>query len=585
MDFQYYPTPAALALRAWQKFKNRNFVRVLEPQAGTGELAVAVESLADYYHRRRPTIDCCELDATKHPVLREKDLNVVGVDFLEFGSGAIYSHCIMNPPFAEGAKHVCKAWDVLWDGEIVAIINAETIRNPFSAERKRLARLIEECGEVEFIEDAFIGPEVVREAEVEIALVYLRKCANVKADVFGTLIEELRQDSTTDARLAEGYRQDALPALPESTLENMVLTFNAAVKAMQDCVFAEARSSYYTTMLGETLAVREAGGCTAKDTSVEWVQTEVAKRYSKLKDRAWAGLLRSTNVTTRLSSAAQKRLESEFDEIKKLEFSLRNVYGFLCGLVEKRGEIQMEMVCDIFDLFTRYHSDNAVFYKGWRSNDRHRTCGMRLKTTRVILPGHGRESYHNSLSGESERLLQDFDKVFAMLDGKVEPEVGLTTVFRRDFHFLRSGGRASSSYFDVRFYAGAGTIHFYPKSKELIDRLNRLVGRQRQWLPPESTRVSESFWLQFDQAERFDKELRKEVAVRARGRNFGNVHSDPLDYIARPNHHDDVQVQSAMELVGEACVAVLKRNGIEVDSLIGHNPPMQTTLLLEAASL
>lgn len=583
MDFQYYPTPAALALRAWQKFKNRNFIRVLEPQAGTGELALAVESLEDYYRRRRPPIDCCELDATKHPVLREHDLNVVGVDFLEFGSGSIYSHCIMNPPFAEGAKHVCKAWDILWDGEIVAILNAETIRNQFSVERRRLGRLIEEFGDVEFISGAFVGPDVIREADVDVALVYLRKVADVKTDFIGNLFEELRTDNTDQEKLAEGYRNDALPAMPNSTIENLVLTFNAAVQAMRECVFAEARSAYYAGMLGETLPVREAGGSTAKDSSVEWVQTEVAKRYSKLKDRAWAGVLRSTNVTSRLSSAAQQRLESEFSEIKKLEFSLRNVYGFLCGLVEKQGDIQMEMVCDIFDLFTRYHSDNAVFHVGWKSNDKHRTCGMRLKTTRVILPGHGRDSFHSSLSGTSERLLQDFDKVFAMLDGKVAPENGLVDVFRRDFEYLRNGNRASSSYFDVRYYAGAGTIHFFPKSKDLVDRLNRLVGRHREWLPPESEHVSDSFWLQYEQAERFDKELRQEVASRARSRGDWGIYSNPLDYIARPDSHEDVEVQSAMELVGEACVAVLERNGISVDLAVGHSTPQQTTLLLEAA--
>ena len=35
---QFYPTPKALAERAWALFKNRTFTRVLEPSAGDGAL-------------------------------------------------------------------------------------------------------------------------------------------------------------------------------------------------------------------------------------------------------------------------------------------------------------------------------------------------------------------------------------------------------------------------------------------------------------------------------------------------------------------------------------------------------------------
>ena len=41
LETQFYPTPPALAARAWAKFRNREFVRVLEPQAGHGDLAVS----------------------------------------------------------------------------------------------------------------------------------------------------------------------------------------------------------------------------------------------------------------------------------------------------------------------------------------------------------------------------------------------------------------------------------------------------------------------------------------------------------------------------------------------------------------
>src|SRR5674476_2159 len=144
------------------------------------------------------------------------------------------------------------------------------------------------------------------------------------------------------------------------------------------------------------------------------------------------------------------------------------------------------MACDVFDMITKFHTDNTVFYKGWKSNDKYRTCGMQDKTTRFILPRHSTDGWQSNLSWESEQMLRDFDKVFAMLDCKSSPEVGLYDLFRGSFNELRCSKRLSSSYFDVRYYPGAGTIHFFPRRKKLVGRLNLLVGRYRQWLPTEA---------------------------------------------------------------------------------------------------
>ena len=394
MDYyQFYPTPPGLAKRAWQKFENTNFVRVLEPHGGNGDLAEA-NLWADCYDHQKVAIDCCEIDVTKHAVLRDKGFNVVGVDFLQFSSGSMYSHIIMNGPFSEGAKHVLKAFEILWDGEIAAIVNAETVRNPFSAERKHLVSLIERYGSVEFIQGAFTEQEAERKTDVEVALIHLVKRANVGEEIIGNLLDELQRDTASAENLAADFQQLNAMALPNSVVENTVVAFNAAVRSMREAVFAVARERYYTALLGDTMAVRNGDGESAKpEASVEWVQQQIGKGYTELKDRAWSGILRSSNVTSRLSSSAQRRVEKEFEEIKKLELTISNVYGFLCGIVESQGQLQIEMALDVFDTISRWHSENTIFFKGWKSNDRHRTSAYRVKTTRFVLPGHKTESW------------------------------------------------------------------------------------------------------------------------------------------------------------------------------------------------
>lgn len=570
MDLQLYPTPPELARRMWKKFKNTDFTRVLEPSAGNGDLATASPHNDRWYHGHRLAIDVCEIDISKHPALRGHGLNVVGIDFLQFQGGSIYSHYLLNPPFETGARHVLKAWDLAWNAEIVAIVNAESVRNPCTKERQRLVDLIEEFGEVEFISDAFMGPEVERQANVEIALIYLKR-ETARSTFVGDLLNELRSDHRDGEKLSEGFAEKREVALPNSEIENSVVAFRAAVQSMIDAVKSESRARYYASLLGETMAIRMGGGSSSRDASIEWVQSETGKRYDELKDAAWAGILRSSNVTSRLSSQAQTRVEAEFEQIKKLEFTVSNIHGFLCGIAESQGQIQLDMACDVFDAIVRYHTENTVFYRGWKSNDKHRTCGMRIKTTRFILPGHSTNSYAHNLNWDSERLLADVDKVFAMLAGKREPDYGLRDAFRNEFDALRNGKRVSSSYFDVRYYPKAGTIHFFANDAKLVDRLNRVVGRRRHWLPKEGERVSKEFWLQFDQAEKFDAEVRSEINKRS-----PSTWRNPLNKLFYSGSDEQAE---ALTAVDDAVTAVLERHGIRVDHQIEEKEPQQQLLL------
>jgi hypothetical protein len=377
----------------------------------------------------------------------------------------------------------------------------------------------------------------------------------------------------SDAKLAEGYREMNELVLPNSFIENVVLTFNAAVRAMRESVYAEARAQHYSGLIGKTLTEMN-GGIPAKQaaSTLDFVRTELGSRYDKLKDQAWSNILRSTQVLSKLSSTAQRRLEAEFENIKHLEFSISNIQGFLLGLVESQGEIQLGMACDVFDQITRYYSDNTVYYRGWKSNDKHRTCGIRIKGTRFILPGHRADSWRKEPSWDTQQLLRDFDKVFAMLDGKQEPTFGLADLFRTSFDTLRTSKRMSTDYFDVRYYKGMGTIHFFPRDVKLIDRLNRMVGRHRQWLPPEGEAVPEGFWLQYDQAEQLDKEVRVEVAKQHR-----SSWDNPFWKLSRGR--TDGESYSAEACIDAALASVQERHGISIGVLEASK---QMPLLLAA---
>lgn len=571
-DLQFYPTPDWLADKAWGLFKNRHVERVLDACAGTGALADAWarenEALRSYARQSHLPVDAVELDARHHPTLREKGYGVVGLDFLLFQGGAIYSHVIMNPPFANGVTHVLKGWDMLWSGELVAIVNAETLRNPHSAERRRLASLVREHGSVEFIADAFKGQGVDREADVEIALIHLDKPAECSTDWIGPVIEGLTEDRPEPS----DFRLPTELALPRSFVENQCMAFRLAVKAMREAVRAEAVALHFAARIGVTMGEAQGRGVeglkSAKDAeraSAAGVRKALRDRYLELKDRAWTSVLRSTETLSKLSRKVQKQAESQFADIKALEFTESNVYGFLIGLVQSQPEMQIDMMCDVFDQVSRYHTDNAVYYRGWKSNDRHRRCGRRIRTTRFILPGHAVQPYQSSLPWESIQVLADIDKVFAMLDGRQTPATSLAQVFQEQFRELKAGQRVETSYFDVRFYPGIGTIHFFARDKKLVDRLNRLVGRRRAWVPPpDAGAAAETFWKAFDLAERFDAETRSAINEVHKDRRGGRPGYYGWDNPLRDATSGDTDERSvaAAESMAIAIDRVLERHGL-----------------------
>lgn len=115
----------------------------------------------------------------------------------------------------------------------------------------------------------------------------------------------------------------------------------------------------------------------------------------------------------------------------------------------------------------------------------------------------------------------------------------------------------TASYFDVRYYPGIGTIHFFPRSKELVDKLNRLVGRHRKWLPQDDAPAPEGFWEQHRRADKFDAEVRKEFSRMDKNRwwrGIGSLFS-----------YDEEGKKAANELLDDAISVVLERHGINPD--------------------
>ncbi|MGP1715770.1 MAG: DUF4942 domain-containing protein [Methylophilus sp.] len=582
---QFYPTPPELRDRAWKLFQNREFTTVLEPSAGEGHLIPGeiVESDEEFRERCEAFGDvnvmtkrkrykitreikgvhCIELDISKHDILRAKGHKVVGVDFMKFSSGSMFSHIILNPPFNAGVTHALHAWDIAYSAEIVIILNAESVRNPRSNDARRLCDLIEEHGSVEYIENAFIEAE--RETAVEIALIYLNKVSSYADDVVGDIWSQLQSEEVEDIT-GEAFQQHAL-AVPKNYIENLVVAFKASDIALRQSLFAKYRFTHYASMLGQTIEnLRSDTNNKIQGMRPKELQVEYAEGYQDLKNRAWTSILCSTEVRDKMSKKSLAKFESDFIHIKSLEFNTANIYGFICGLLDKQGEIQEEMMLEFFDSVTRYRSDckNAVHYCGYKSNDKH-LIGMKIRTTRFILPNN---RWFGSVSWEAKQKLADFDKVFAMLDGKPGCEFGLYDAFndKETEKRLESGERIKTDYFEIRSYK-VGTIHFFPTRKDIIDRLNFRVGQIRRWLPTSVDATDSEYWKHYEAAEKSEKAVEEAIKSCSRG-----SYDNPWWYLNQGEEREPGRFQGIADAVYNAIESDMAKRGIDINKRIESKP-------------
>lgn len=120
-DFGYYPTPRGLADHLVSLANIRQGMLVLEPSAGQGTIAEAVEVILN-----RANIDCIELLPNNVKILAEKGFQVQQGDFLTMDPSPIYDRVIMNPPFErqQDIDHVFHAYKFLKpNGILVSIMS------------------------------------------------------------------------------------------------------------------------------------------------------------------------------------------------------------------------------------------------------------------------------------------------------------------------------------------------------------------------------------------------------------------------------------------------------------------------------
>lgn len=146
-DFEFFPTPPAVAERVIELADIQNGMRVLEPSAGKGALALAAQQSA-----LDVKVDMFELMPENNAHLQSMTIKnaKIGdpIDFLSVEPMASFDRIVMNPPFGRQAdiKHVSHALKFLKPGGLLVSVMASSVTFRSNKLTTDFRQLIEDRG-------------------------------------------------------------------------------------------------------------------------------------------------------------------------------------------------------------------------------------------------------------------------------------------------------------------------------------------------------------------------------------------------------------------------------------------------------
>lgn len=475
----FYPTPFPLITKMWFKADHSKISRVLEPSAGAGNIADFVkETGRTGYGRYGYSVSCIERDPRLSAMLRGKEHKVIDSDFLAYSGTDRFDLIIMNPPFSDGDSHLLKAIDITYCGQIVCLLNAETLRNPHSNQRKVLVQRLEELGAtIEFLTGAFEGAE--RKTSVEVALVYIDIKRDVETDFFGGCSEAEKINVKIDAE------KDLVSG---NSITSRVELFNDSLKAGLAVI-----ETYFRNFPKVSGFIRIESGEREKYPSdpeafADKVNEKINTFAETLRKHYWKSILDLDEVRRKMTQKKIEEFNQIIDQYSYMDFTESNVRQFILGIIGDYEETLTEAVIEVFDLMTTKHSwnketeRNIHYYNGWATNKAF-FCNKK-----VVLPVYG--SCGNPFIGwngewrlndyDVERKLGDIDKVMNYFDAGSE-YISICQAITKAFQSGQSRG-IESTYFKIDVFKKR-TVHLTFRSEDIRRRFNVTACKGKKWLP------------------------------------------------------------------------------------------------------
>ncbi len=481
----FYPTPEKLIKKMIGKIKG-DPKKILEPQAGKGDIIKALAEEYDYnsswsrYKFQGADISAIEIDPDLQATLRGKSIKVIDTDFLAYSGADQFDLIIGNPPFESGDKHLLKALDIMYRGEIVYLLNAETLKNPYTNIRKELVKKLDEVkADIEYIKDGFKTSE--RPTGVEVALIHI----NIERSVEDDLFKDIDVDKVGEDKVDKVEDKNELSN--GKAICELVAEYNQVVSIGKDTII-----NYYRNYkkIGQYLKLnRNASDYEADEDMTSKMQGQLNEMLVDIRTDFWRRTLDLPEVKNKMTAKKTEEFNDKVSKCCDMVFTENNIRQFILNLIGSYKQTLTEAVMDIFDKFTIRHcysnglyDENIHMFNGWKTNNAFKVG------KKVIIPiygGYG-DGPFNDYNGDWKldysvcSELQDIDTVMNYFDGR-----GYYNSIRQALDLAFQAGQSRkivSTYFTISVYK-KGTIHLEFNDMDILRRFNVAACMGKGWLP------------------------------------------------------------------------------------------------------
>ena len=476
---EFYPTPMSVAGRMVGKIDWEHVYTVLEPSAGKGNLLDALNARLRHNHRNdnRLDVDCLEVDDNLRAILKDNGWRVVGEDFFDYSTVKKYDAVLMNPPFSEGDKHLLRAISLLernGGGQIVCLLNENTIKNPYSRSRKELQRKLDKYGaQYEYLRGAFRKAE--RQTDVDTVIVWLTVPEPPVRSRIMDYLKKARAETESGPLTREVARRGT------NWIEQMVMDF-------------EMDAAATIRFLREYEGIR--GHLHGLYLNIDGTKTDAITSYTinrqlkEVREHYWRKLLNDSRfamVVGKMTSTMRDEYDRNITVFSNCDFSRDNIKLLVN---EIQGQLNMGLKAEmlkLFDTFTsydlRHDSDHIHYYNGWKTNKCYKVG------KKVIVPMYTAfltwAKDDDLREYEVQSFLDNIQKVLDFLD-RGQTSWSPTLLEKIRLANSQSGfKKVETHYFWATFYK-KGTCHivFKPDMMHVVDRLNIFAAMKKTWLPP-----------------------------------------------------------------------------------------------------
>jgi len=450
----YFPTPKAVIELMLDPYKESiKDMNILEPSAGMGAI---LDHLTFNCRVPKTRLWACEYDQNLKASLIGKGYKVVQDDFLSYSGALNFDLIVMNPPFDNGEKHLLHAWRIMRTGEIVCLLNEETLKNTYTTDRQILAGIIAEHGTVEYIGDAFSTAD--RKTNVRVAMVRLSAKAEDSTISFSGKKSEKVSAIDLDNVQSGIEQRDYISALTRSYGKAIEST-QALYRAITDFnLYTSAFCSQY-----ESPELLAAFFETARKSGFSDAHNEFATSFQRI---AWNTIFNNTKASGLMTQKVRAKFDKWRESMGGIDLNHENIVMLFDALIQQRKVIADECIVDAFDRITSYAERKAAGEK-WKTNS------LYMVPEKFILPNIVEKGWSGGISVcyRSVDMLSDIDRAFCLVSGKSFENISQTYRAISDWcsnHWKEE----ESEFFEFKCHL-KGTVHFKVKDEQLLAEFNR----------------------------------------------------------------------------------------------------------------